>query len=313
MKSRLNEDGVKKQAKWMAVGGACVLLAAAAHARCGPGMAIQLRPKKEWKEQVVRSYHPERRDHFLFAKGAGAREIPREEWKPWWEKIKGWDAVLGKVDPRGGREEEWRRMYLEAAAWRYPRDGDLLTAVAYFKHRAEWTRRAFHNGTWRSDPETVLTAAVGVLTEMAEWSFPREWVMDGEGDGRKGVRPARASPGTPEALARKAENAAKRRKTLDILDIVLRGSRRSLANETWERCEFMLSKAQLNRDAAAIARLVPLRKRILGSLDDYEREQLLRGNPPLDLTPPLNLKHHPMKVLLRPSRWAASHADGTSP
>ena len=37
----------QKQAKWMAVGGACVLLAAAAHARCGPGMAIQLRPKKE--------------------------------------------------------------------------------------------------------------------------------------------------------------------------------------------------------------------------------------------------------------------------
>lgn len=294
--------------------------------QCG-GMVVSGQRKHEKKEPVILSYRPDRTDHFLFARDAASRNMRDFDWtrhreeyvkglnrgeapirvtaSPYGGLVRGdgkwalspenmrrvfYDGLL-KIESPEKTSPEWRRMFFEAASWRYPQDGTMRSAKDYFENKVRWTRQALCNGSWDAEPLKVLEAAVGVLTEVAEWSFRKTRVPE-----EPQQSAASFSFGMPEAAVRKAEEAASRQTSMRLLCDVLRSSRLTLAEETWEKCNLMLGEAYKRQDRVALERLHLIKKRILGSLDDEERKTLLNRMPPADRPQTDEAPHVVMRV-----------------
>ncbi len=153
-------------------------------------------------------------------------------------------------------------------------------AQSYFADKVRWTRMALYNGSFEEEPAKVLEMAVGVLTEVAEWGFRKERLEELSPQSEKSF-----PLGMPEAAARKAEETAIRLCNMEVLYEDLEASRLTLAKETWEKCNLMLADAVRRQDRVELERLRLLKKRILGSLDEAEREAMLRLMPPADRPP----------------------------
>ena len=89
----------------------------------------------------------------------------------------------------------------------------------------------------------------------------------------------------PGVAARKAQLTVTQEHLLEELFDVLENIRLPLANETWEKCNLMLADAVRRQDRVGLERLRLVKKRILGSLDEAEREAMLRLMPPADRPP----------------------------
>ncbi len=288
---------------------------------CGGGLVVASPQKHEKKEPVILSYRPDRTDHFLFARDVANKNTRNFGWGKHREeyvdkltkrksiirvscrtysredferlhRIDGFSHVftatqlsdfieeLHKVDYPKDSSEEWRRIFFEAIAWRYPQDGTFWGSQSYFSDKVKWTRMALYNGSFEAEPTKVLEAAVGVLTEVAEWGFRKERLKE--------VSPQTGSSfpfGMPEAAARKSEEAAIRLLNMELLYENLEAARLTLAKETWEKCNLMLGEAYRRQDRVELERLRLLKKRILGSLDEAERDAMLRLIPPADRPP----------------------------
>lgn len=288
---------------------------------CGGGLVVSSPQKHEKKEPIILSYRPDRADHFLFSRSAEIKfsqdyrmnvyhfgwEDHRKEYVAVLSKgeslvhtssqsyrqedkdIDGFSHVftvpygnhfieeLHKVDYPKDSSDEWRRTFFEAASWRYPQDGTFCGAQSYIANKVKWTRKALYNGSFEEEPTKVLEVAVGVLTEVAEWGFRKERLQE------LSPQTEQAFPsGMPEEAARKTEEAAIRLINMELLHDYLEASRLTLAKETWEKCNLMLGEAYKRQDRVALERLRLLKKKILGSLDEGERDALLRMMPPAD-------------------------------
>lgn len=90
----------------------------------------------------------------------------------WGEKLERRDEELAGCDWKGEGSQRWRALFLDTAAWRYPRNGQLDVAGQYFRQKSAWAQRALENPEWMHDAE-ILEAAAEILSEIGEWSFPR--------------------------------------------------------------------------------------------------------------------------------------------
>lgn len=214
--------------------------------------------------------------HFLLAEGAAEAERPAPEWKA---RIESRNAQLAG-DPREDRTGRWRELYEEALDWRYPRNGDLATALLYFRFKVEWTRKAFLNPLWMHDADLLEKASLA-LREMGEWSFPRlapHVLFRSRQKELLEKSHARNFEELPDAASRKAyRDLVADEGRCDVLaefqDELQIWSQR-MAEELWRHCRQAEIEAGGKGDEEVFRQLEIIRKRIFGSIHPERRLHL---------------------------------------
>ena len=218
--------------------------------------------------------------HFLLA---GDMERPETSSEEMAQRLQKTETAFDACESEASGTGEWRRLYMDAAAWRYPRNGQLDVAIGYFQKKSAWTQRILGKPEWMHDAE-ILEAAAEILSEIGEWSFPRGmlWFEAKPGQGvlrAAGVeRPDDLPDEASKAAWRKAVEEDARRRALLKLQDVLALARRDIAKAAWWHCKQAMVAAEKEKDEQSLARLKAVKARILASVEaDYRLFLLYDG------------------------------------
>ena len=211
----------------------------------------------------------------------------------WGEKLERREKELAGCDWKGEGSQRWRALFLDAAAWRYPRNGQLDVAGRYFRQKSAWAQRALENPEWMHDVE-MLEAAAEILSEIGEWSIPQGifWFEAKPGQGvlrAAGVeRPEDLPDEASKAAWRKAVEEDARRWALDGLRDVLSSESRWLSECVWRHCKQAMVAAEKEKDDEKLSRLKAIKARIMASVEaDYRLFLLHDGFADMpDIWPP---------------------------
>lgn len=231
-------------------------------------------------EAVPASVRAERwkEHHFLLEETNPPPESDVEAWK---HRIRTRDAALVAESDVTGSEQAWDALFLDAMAWRYPHDGDVPTAQAYFENKSKWVLDMFHNPDWFHDP-AHLEAVAGFIEEVREWRFNPQQLYLPAVPGQKILFAAHVS--SPDELPDEESRAAYRKAVardlrsdaLDLLQGRLRGIDTRLTGQTWWHCRNAMEEADADGETELAARLRAIGKRILKGASD--RLNLMYGN-----------------------------------